>query len=109
MKKKLSKGYSLSKPYLSAYLIGQLGRNDRTPKDLLPGKKLLHYAFSILKKAQTLVGNRLVIADVVDGHTDEAKGLVSWYESFGFRKLDLIETEEGKVLLRLYTLLREEK
>ena len=79
------------------------------PEDLLPGEKLLHYAFSILKKAQTLVGNRLIIVDVVDGYTDEAKGLVSWYESFGFRKLDLIETEEGKILLRLYTLLKGEK
>ncbi len=109
LKKKLSKGYSPPKPYLPAYLIGQLGRNDRTPKDLLPGEELLHYAFGILKKAQSLVGNRLVIVDVVDGHTDEAKSLVSWYEGFGFRRLDLIETDEGKILLRLYTLLKGEK
>ena len=106
LKKKLSKGYSPSKPFLPAYLIGQLGRNDRTPKHLLPGENLLHYALGLLKKAQSLVGNRLVIVDVVDGHTDEAKSLVSWYKNFGFRELDLIKTEEGRLLLRLYTLLK---
>jgi len=109
LKKKLGKGYSPPKPYLPAYLIGQLGRNDRTPKDLLPGKDLLNYAFRILKEAQSLVGNRLVIVDVIDGHTDEAKSLVSWYKGFGFRELDMIKTEEGRLLLRLYTLLKGEK
>lgn len=106
LKKKLSKGYILAKPFLPAYLIGQLGRNDLTPKEVLPGRLILSKALSIVEKANSLVGNKLVIIDVVDGDTERASRLVAWYKNFGFRKLDFIETKDKK-LLRLYLILRK--
>jgi len=39
--KKLSKGYTPEKPFLPAYLIGQLGRDENTPKELLPELDLI--------------------------------------------------------------------
>jgi len=104
LKKKLSKGYT-EKPFLPAYLIGQLGRSEDTPKELLPGELILKKALEIIEKANSLVGNRLVIVDVALNKEKDCEGLVTWYKSFGFKELDLIPAGDKK-LLRLYLILK---
>ena len=105
LKKKLSKGYAPKKPYMPVYLIGQLGRNDRIPKELLPGELILKEALSFVKEASSIVGNRLVIVDVAENGTEGTQRLIDWYKNFGFKELDLLEAEDKK-LIRLYLILR---
>ena len=105
LKRKLSKGYAPKKPYLPAYLIGQLGRSDRVPKELLPGELILKEALSLVKEASSIVGNRLVIVDVAENGTENTQRLIDWYKNFGFKELDLLEAKDKK-LVRLYLILR---
>ena len=104
--KKLNKGYNPNKPYISAYLIGQLGRSDLVPKCILDGKEeILPKAISLIEEAKELVGTRLVVVDVIDGDGEKTKDLVKWYQDFGFKELDLIDSGDKK-LLRLYLILK---
>jgi hypothetical protein len=105
LKKKLGKGYVPKKPYLPAYLIGQLGRSDKVSREFLPGEAILRRALSLVKEASSIVGNRLVIVDVAESGEQEAQRLVNWYKSFGFKELDYLEAE-GKELIRLYLILK---
>ena len=51
------------------------------------------------------MGNRLVVVDVVENETKDAQRLVDWYRNFGFKKLDLLEVEDKK-LIRLYLIIK---
>jgi len=104
--KKLNKGYNPDKPYIPAYLLGQIGRNDLIAKEILDGEKeMMPKIFSLVKEAKERVGLRLVIADVIDGDKEKNKSLVEWYKKFGFKELDLISSKD-KNLLRLYLILK---
>ncbi len=59
-----------------AYLIGQLARNDLTPKGT--GAKLLELAIQYIKNAQAYIGGRLVYLDCKDE-------LLPYYTSKGFQ------------------------
>jgi hypothetical protein len=64
------------------YLIGQLARNDSCPKEVLDGEEILNYALSVLLDAHDIIGGRFVRVD-----SKECVGLLSFYQSNGFRLL----------------------
>lgn len=56
-------GKSRTKKAIPAYYIAQLGRDSSVPKSELPGDRFLKAIFSLIKQAQSIVGNQLVIVE----------------------------------------------
>ena len=77
-KKKLDGKYSNIENGISAYLIGQLGKND-IYKDRITGRQILLEAFNIIKEAQSRVGGRVVYIECCD-----TPQLIKFYEQNGF-------------------------
>ncbi len=61
-----------------SYLLGQLGRDDRSPKGL--GKYLIKESLMRLDQARRIVGCRVVRVDCIDE-------LIAYYESNGFFRI----------------------
>ena len=72
--------------YISAYLIGQLGRNDKYSKEDMPGEIILYECYNQLKMAQAIVGGKLIILECRDA-------LCNFYESKGFSELSTASKE----------------
>lgn len=63
---------------IPAFLIGQLGKNDKYA-DKITGYELLEYAFSVIGKAQEIVGGRVAFIECQD-----KPKLISFYTQNGF-------------------------
>ena len=77
-RKKLDGKYSHIENGISAYLIGQLGKNDLY-KDKITGRQLVFEAMKIIKEARILVGGRVVYIECADNTK-----LIKFYENNGF-------------------------
>lgn len=63
---------------VSASLIGQLARNSKYPKELLPGETLLKLAFREIKASNQIVASRVILVECED-----KKNLIEFYEKKG--------------------------
>jgi hypothetical protein len=80
---------------ISAFLIGQLGKNDRYA-DLITGDEIVDYALSVIGKAQEVIGGRVVFIECQD-----KPKLIDFYTRNGF-KLFRKDPEDGLVqMIRL--------
>jgi len=84
-----------------AILIGQLAKNDLY-KDRLSGFKLMQYCLSTLLDGQMRLGGRIVMLECKD-----IPYLISFYEQFGFIKLE--RDYQGGDLIQLIKILREDE
>lgn len=66
---------------IPSFLIGQLGKNDKYA-DKITGDELLEYAFSVIGKAQGIVGGRVAFIEC----QDKSK-LIDFYTRNGFKYL----------------------
>jgi hypothetical protein len=64
---------------IPAFLIGQLGKNDKYA-DKITGDELLEYAFSVIGKAQEIVGGRVAFIECQD-----KPKLIDFYVRNGFK------------------------
>jgi len=83
LKKKLG-NLSDGEQNLVAFLIGQLGRDNRYGKEVLDGRKMLQDCYDLIASARDIVGGRLILLDC-----KPAESLCSYYESEGF--IDITE------------------
>lgn len=79
-----------------SFLIGQLGRNDSTTKEILPGTKIVEYALSYVEKAYSCVGGRNIILECTQ--TDK---LLRFYEQCGFTFLQKHDNKENLIQMIL--------
>lgn len=82
---------------LPVYLLGQLAKNDDCA-DRMTGHELLLYAWKIIKQAQSLVGGRIVMADV----KTSAEGLIRFYKRENFQLVS--QSEETGLSQLIYML-----
>lgn len=100
---KFGRYYDEANQYIvSAPLIGQIGKNDKY-KDFISGDILMAYACDAVRKAQALVGGKIVYLECEDKIR-----LLDFYRSNGFidfgkRELEADEKDdmEGKYLVQL--------
>lgn len=67
--------------YFPAYLIGQIGRNDRYAHDDLSGKTIIMEAYEAFKRAAQIVGGKLVVLECREHMYEKV------YQPLGFSKL----------------------
>ncbi len=81
--------------FFPTYLISQLGRNtDKFSNEQLPGKLILEYAFSEIKKAQRISGGRTLMVECANNDK-----LITFYENNGFRRFYLDGSESDLIQL----------
>jgi hypothetical protein len=82
-KKTLKKldGISKEKKEFPVYLIGQLGKNDKF-WNVIDGKSILKKAISLVCKANSIVGGRVVLVETLNNEK-----LIKFYEENGFKIL----------------------
>lgn len=68
--------------HLPVILIGQLAKNDTYKKEV-NGYNLMQYCFNKILDGQSFLGGRIILLE-----TKNIPYLVSFYEEFGFRKLE---------------------
>ena len=66
----------------SCYLIGQLSRNSKVPRDSISGKDLLQLAYDVIAAAIDAVGGRYMMIEC-----REEKKLVDFYLANGFEEI----------------------
>lgn len=81
----------------SSYLIGQIARNDKCPKEKLSGEEIMHQALSVIYRVFELIGGRIITLDCVDK-------LVGYYEKYGFVK---VSKNEKTKLNQMYLLTKK--
>jgi hypothetical protein len=81
---------------VSAYLIGQLGKNDLY-KTEITGKEIIDYAINILEQVQELVGGRFVLIECLD-----KPKLIEFYTNNGFMVLQKDENDKLIQLVRFF-------
>lgn len=82
--------------FVSAYLIGQLGRNDDYTSDDLTGEQILNECYHAISSAALAVGGRLLVLECRECMFE------NFYEKHGFKKLyDELSSE------KLYTLFQK--
>jgi hypothetical protein len=85
---------------LPVYLIGQLAKNDLFQKNI-SGSFILENALSVIRNSYDGVGGRIVVVDC-----KPLPGLISFYESNGFHKIDY---DEANGLAQMIFMLNEEE
>jgi len=83
---------------IKSYLIGQIGKNSSIPNNPVNLKILLDYAFTIIRKAQHLVGGSAIALEC-----ENSPSLISLYEQHGFKYLQI---DENDGLVTMYTKLK---
>lgn len=84
---------------ISAYLIGQLGKNKSIPNNVIDLESILSDVFTVVKKAQNLVGGRVVILEC-----ENNEKLIHLYEKQGFQALAIVNgPEEEHQLATMFT------
>lgn len=81
---------------IPAFLIGQLGRSDDCPKEILSGQQLLNECYHAISLAARIVGGKLIILECREHMYSK------FYEKQGFLKLYKDLNEEN-----LYTLYKK--
>lgn len=79
---------------IPTYLIGQLGRCDSCPKEMLSGQQILNECYHAISLAARVIGGNLLILECREGM------FAKFYEKQGFRKL--YDYPNGEGLLTLY-------
>ncbi|MGL5042433.1 MAG: hypothetical protein ACRC6X_04985 [Culicoidibacterales bacterium] len=79
----------------SVYLIGQLGRNDKHSKEILPGKVLLSEAISIFKNTQEHAATADIVILECRPYMFEC-----FYKKHGFSVLQIDEVKDYDIFLR---------
>ena len=82
---------------LPVILIGQLAKNDRYCDDIT-GDTVIAYIFSMIEIIHNYMGGRIVTVDV----RKEARGLVPFYEKYGFKALK--ENSDARFLQMIHLL-----
>ena len=77
------------------YLIGQLGRNSKVTRSVLPGGDLLALAFDVIQSAVDAVGGRYIL---IECHEDER--LVKFYRNHAFDEFAKIP-DLGKPMVQM--------
>jgi hypothetical protein len=78
------------------YLIGQLGKNTKLPKNVISGKQLLDYAFDAMQPAVNAVGGRYIL---IECHDKEE--LIRFYKSNGFIPFAKIPDQDNMMVQML--------
>lgn len=77
---------------LPCYLIGQLARNSKIDKTILPGKQLLDYCLGVIQPSITYVGGRIILVESKD-----KTGLLNFYENNNFEIISEIPDKKEKM------------
>ncbi|WP_200888052.1 acetyltransferase [Pseudoalteromonas sp. SCSIO 43210] len=81
LRKKLD-GICKNSERVNAYLIGQIGKNDSVANNQINLSYILEEAYTIIDKANQLVGGRVIILEC-----EKAERLVALYQKNGFNIL----------------------
>lgn len=84
---------------VSTYLIGQLGKNKSIPDNPINLEEILSDVFVVIKKAQDLIGGRVVILEC-----ENNERLIKLYEKQNFQTLAILnDPEEEHQLVTMFT------
>ncbi|ERJ12250.1 hypothetical protein [Haloplasma contractile] len=87
--------------FTAAYLIGQVGRNDRYSSNELPGSVIFDEIYLIIYQSLVLTGGRLILLECKDE-------LLNYYKHIGFRSIKNDDTELNRLIRRTDELFIEE-
>lgn len=76
---------------VSAYLIGQIGKNKSIQNNPIDLEKILADVFVVIKQAQALVGGRTIILEC-----ENNERLIRLYESQGFQTIAIAQDPEDE-------------
>ena len=75
--------------HFPCYLIGQLARNSKVPKNSISGAELLDFAYDIIDTAVEAVGGRYILIECNDNNK-----LIKFYQENNFSEINRINYED---------------
>lgn len=91
-------GFNKNATSINGHLIGQLGKNDNCPPDLISLEEILQEIFSIIDQVRALIGGRMIVLECED-----TPSLIAHYEKHGFSILPIRECVDQAQYVTMYT------